>query len=59
MKQQRVGGSTKCFSIEDGCAVSEARSRRAGGASRSALMDLGYAGTIIDPCGEFLGAAGG
>jgi hypothetical protein len=47
-----MGGSTKCFSIENGGAVSEARSRRVG-PSRSVLIGVGFTGPIIDPLANF------
>ena len=47
--RKRMGCSTKCCSIEEGVAVSEARSRRVGGPSRSVPTGVGAAGPIIDP----------
>ena len=53
-----MGCSTKCCSIENECPVSEARSRRVGGASRSVPTSVGATDLIIDPCCIFLGVAG-
>ena len=39
--------------------MSEARSRRVGGATRDESMSVGIKDLIIRPFGEFLGAAGG
>ena len=39
--------------------MSEARSRRAGGATQSELMGVGFKNLIVNPNCEFLGAAGG
>ena len=45
-------------SSKDGDFASEARSRPAGGATRSEPVGVGFKGRIIDPNCEFLGVVG-
>ena len=54
-----MSGSIKCFLIEkEGYFMSEARSRRVGGATRDESMSVGIKDLIIRPFGEFSGCGG-